>query len=408
MKLYWKDIYNFILKASPLFAGLVMSVYFQSRAFSIGFILAIVVMCLLYRRISLSKKTYLFIALCFLAILYCSIFLIKTDSSLGRILIYKISSNIYKDNWLWGIGLGEFKKTYMYYQATYFKLGNFTEKEFLLADNTYFTFNDYFQFVIETGIAGLFILLFSIIGLYKIIKAALAKSSSMILLYAIGLLLAICIAAFFNYVFYRVEFQVATLVCLVIILYYSLRRTKSIIKIFSLLIIFLILTSYYLYSYLTLNYYFASTKLMKIKELERAGYRTEAIAIAKTLNKDLDGNHEYLELTSFIFTNGMMLKEAKEETNKLIRIRPSIDAYSRLGYIYEMNNEYKKAEQAYLMAIAMVPNRFIPRYNLFKLFKSTGQEDKARNCAKIILNMPVKVPSSIVDQIKSNVKTSIY
>ena len=296
----------------------------------------------------------------------------------------------------------------MYYQAAYFKLGKFMGKEFLLADNTYFAFNDYFQFIIEMGLVGIFTILLFFAGLYKLVVTTLAKSKSLILLNSIGILLAICFASCFNFILYRPEFQMIAIVCLTIILYYYSINTDLWKKTFMIIVILLTISLYLGVNGLTLDYYLALEKLKEAKELERAGYRMEAMAITKDLEKKLSTDPEYLELTSFIFTNAMMLKEAKKETHKLIEARPSSDAYLRLGHIYELKNEYPEAERAYLMSIDMVPNRFVSRYKLYQFYKSTGQYEKAKMSAKVILNMPIKIPSVIVDQIKSNVKKDIF
>ena len=53
-----------------------------------------------------KKITLVFLPLLFT---FCLLF-IKKDSSLGRVFIYKISTNIFHDHWLWGTGFSEFKK----------------------------------------------------------------------------------------------------------------------------------------------------------------------------------------------------------------------------------------------------------------------------------------------------------
>lgn len=407
MRLFKEKAFKLILKISPMIIGLIIAVSFNSRAFSIGFVLAITTLLFLDKQVTLSRRAYLLTTLTILALLFFSIFLIKTDSSLGRMLIYKIAANIYREHWLYGIGIGNFKEVYMYYQADYFRLGKFSQQELLLADNTYYAFNDYFQLIIETGVIGVLFILFSVLSIYQLAKIALSYSNAGILWNAIGMMIAGCTAAFFNFVFYRFEFQVAGILCILIIAYFTLKKNEGEIKIISSFLLFLIICLYCTYNFLTIGYFSAYEKLKEARDLERAGYRNEAMVIVKALPKELTGSHEYLELTSFLYTNAMMLKEAKQETVKLMTVRPSSDASARLGYIYEMNNEYKDAEKAYLMAIDMVPNRFTTRYKLFMLYKKTDQKNKAMDCGKIILSMPVKIPSPIIDRIKSNVNLNI-
>ncbi len=93
--------------------------------------------------------------LIFLLVGFSSVVLVKRDSSLGRLLIYKISFDILKDNYIKGVGVGNYKILYGKYQIDYFKNGQYSTKELLLADNSVNAFNDYLQFFIETGLIGL-------------------------------------------------------------------------------------------------------------------------------------------------------------------------------------------------------------------------------------------------------------
>lgn len=141
-----------------------------------------------------------------------SIVFLKQNSSLGRLLIYKISINIYKEHWLYGIGFNKFKTTYMYYQANYFLGKNYTKQELLLADNTYYAFNDYFQFIIENGVFGLLLLILVFISVFYLFKNVIKKSSeSIIVKICCCTLITISIAALFNYFLYRYEVQIIVL-----------------------------------------------------------------------------------------------------------------------------------------------------------------------------------------------------
>ncbi len=341
-------------------------------------------------------------------LLYLILF-IKTDSSLGRIFIYKISAVIYKHNWLNGIGIGNFKTTYIYYQANYFKQGNFTIKEFLLADNTYFAFNDYFQFIIETGLKGIIILLFTGFIIYKlIVKTLINHSKNLYLLNTLAIMLAILIAAFFTYVFNKLEFQIIFITCLTIITSLALkekqRKIKTIITAIGIIIATALVGLKYNFS---LNYYFALKELKKVRPLERAGYKFEAKNLLANLDKRLRDNEEYLELNSYILTNSLALNKAEVATIKLIKHKASSTAYTRLGHIYEINNKNIPAENAYKLAVNMVPNRIISRYKLYEFYKKTGQKIKAVKCGKAILTMPIKVNSEIITLIKTTITNQL-
>jgi O-antigen ligase len=135
---------------------LILSLVYGSRAFLFGIITSVVIVSCLFQG---SRKFSLKLILSGVAIIGLLAFLsvyLKRDSSLGRLLIYKISWSMFRENY-W-TGVGNFQANYLEYQADYFCNGAFTEKEMLLADNTYFALNDYWQLIVEYGLSAILIL----------------------------------------------------------------------------------------------------------------------------------------------------------------------------------------------------------------------------------------------------------
>ena len=58
-----------------------------------------------------------------------------------------------------------------------------------------------------------------------------------------------------------------------------------------------------------------------------------------------------------------------------------------------------EAEKHYNMAAAMCPVRFMPLYELVKLYDAANRKDEVLALAKKIINKDVKVPSSTVTTI---------
>ena len=95
----------------------------------------------------------------------------KKDSANGRLLIWRVSSEMIKDRPVLGHGYGAFKAKYMDYQAGYFK-NNPGSDYALLADNVKHPFNEFIKVAVEFGIAGLLVVLFFILfALLKIVKS---------------------------------------------------------------------------------------------------------------------------------------------------------------------------------------------------------------------------------------------
>ena len=67
--------------------------------------------------------------------------------------------------------------------------------------------------------------------------------------------------------------------------------------------------------------------------------------------------------------------------------------YSRLGM-------YAESKTRLLIASDMCPVRFIPLYKLMNIYIKTGEIEKARYYAKMIINKPVKIHSGQIDWMK--------
>jgi O-antigen ligase len=276
-----------------IITGLGLSVLNGSRALTIGFTFSLIFL-LHVSKFLLRKKKLFFMGL---GILIClsSIVFFKQNSSLGRILIYKISLNIYKEHWFYGIGFNKFKTTYMYYQANYFKENSFTKQDLLLADNTYYVFNDYFQIIIENGILGLLLLLIILFFLIKLFKIVIKKPpNSNLVLICCCLIIIIGTGSFFNYFIYRFEIQIILITSLSVILFYYLPMYKIFLSCLTALLV--ILVSFHIYNYEFT--FFQRRNLTEIKELEKSGYTAEALKLTYHLPPSFKKFHEYYELLS--------------------------------------------------------------------------------------------------------------
>ena len=69
--------------------------------------------------------------------------------------------------------------------------------------------------------------------------------------------------------------------------------------------------------------------------------------------------------------------------------------------------QYDNAEKHLKLASLMCPARFVPLYELMKLYQLKGEEKKTIQIAEIILKKKVKVPSSKVEWIKEKAKNSV-
>ncbi|WP_448700916.1 O-antigen ligase family protein [Mucilaginibacter sp. AW1-3] len=399
-----KGKYSGLFSISLIVLGILVSVYLASRAFVFGYTIGLLFLLFIYYKEKLNLKNILAVCISATLTLFILVYFIKYDSSLGRILIYKISWKIFKENCFTGIGLGNFKIQYGLYQAEYFKAGAYTIKEFLLADNTYYAFNDYWEFIIEVGIPGLICLLAGFYITVNLATEALKKqgSSNTLLNLALAQLIAILVAALFTHVFEKTIVQIATIVAIFFLVIYS--------KPFNLNInIYMLGGGMFILFYFTIKYcnyvrhYQDYAEFNKGKELYKFGYITESINICKKIYPILNNDVEFL----VFYCDVLELSENKEQTSKLLSYtitkRTNNILYLKLADNYFLNGNTQRAEQIYLQAIDMVPNRFASRFKLYNFYLKTQQIKKAKAVARYMLKMPVKIPSNSVDLIRKNI-----
>ena len=81
----------------------------------------------------------------------------KKDSADGRLLIWKVTTEMIAKKPLIGHGTNGFEANYMNYQADYFSENN-NPKEALLAGNNKYAFNIFLKILSEYGLIGFIIL----------------------------------------------------------------------------------------------------------------------------------------------------------------------------------------------------------------------------------------------------------
>lgn len=388
-------------------ASVILLGFTQGRAGCIGLAIAIAYMVCQYLSATRFKRIVLFITLPVVALLTVAIGLFKSDSSSGRLLIYKVSAGMLKENWLWGIGHGQFKLQYNQYQAAYFAAHNIDSKEALLADNTFYAFNDLLQAVIENGLIALLFLAAIIFLLVLQIKKAKTNADNKYLFTAsVASLLCILTGTLFSYPLQILPIAVQATLCLCIInsfetetkFQFELSEVGRKIASSMLILLSTLLLIHYSFYF---NYKRESKQAF---ELKRAGFRQKAIEKYKHLNSLYiqEGNILYLYAQELYYIN--QLKEARETINKAKKFYRTNDVYKLSAAIESEFKNYKQAEADYKTAITMVPNRMVSRYELFEFYLERKDTASAIYWANSILNMPVKVASEKTKNIRQRTK----
>jgi tetratricopeptide (TPR) repeat protein len=404
---------SYFIKNSVLFICLLLlalSVFQSSRSFIIGYSASIIfIIHGRYGSIN-NRRITAFLLLVIISMATLLAMLYKQDSSSGRLLIYKISSAMLNENFWRGIGIGNFQLMYGHYQAEYFKSGNFSTRELLLADNTYYAFNDYYQFIIEWGVTGGLIMILYFSGVIKLLNLSFANGNSNkpILLFSTTQLIAVSVAAFFTHLFEKTFFQCTLATCIVIIAYiaFKLKLSARYVTIFLLILNGMII---FFNNAFYIIHYQAYQQWRKAKTLNAIGAKQEALKNYQALYPELKNDPDFLISYGDFFLAKGWPEKSIPLYEQAITMRTANRLFINLGNCYYLTNQHKKAETTLLKSVYIVPNRLSSRYQLFTFYCNTNQKEKAITCGNAIIRLPVKVPSAHAQfiQIKVNEKLNL-
>lgn len=377
---------------------LIISITYENRAVTFGTILGWIVYWAAGKRSKLTMIQWLLLFLLLLLFLSLLATCFKANSSAGRLLIYKVSAPMFESNWIFGIGWGNFQKTYMYYQAEYFSTGHYNNKELLLADNTYYAFNDYYQLIIELGLIGVLILLLIAAAVFCSFRLV-QKQGNQLERFLFSLILIPTTAALFTHIFENMIFQLTVGIGLLIIYRKNLRFIYLQCVMAAYVIVVITVKGSYNPIWLKdrLRFEYA-------EQISQAGYNNESKKILDTLSISLQNDPDFLTFYSEKLLLNFEAEKAITMVQKAIGIEPSSDRFVTLGKMYIVTSRYLLAESAFKTAIEMVPNRFLSRYELLKLYIWKKDSVQARICARQILSLPVKVSSIQVSRVRSLAK----
>ena len=384
---------------------ILLSIYFNSRSFLIASLVASIYL-LITANVFQPKLIIKLVAFIFpIVIAFLLTIFYKSDSTKGRILIYKISTCILRDHFLGGVGLNKFPGIYMNYQANYFRSGNYSMKELLLAGDARFVFNDYYQLILELGLTGVFLDTLYFLVVYLSVNFYRKKKTSIFIhQMLIFNIISISVAAFFTHVFENALFQ------LVLIFSFGYLWKDifkiSLLKFFSIMIPALCIFAFYNYGKY-LIYYSEYKKAGEVKILFKQGFYEEAVASYKEIYPVLRNDEDFLYYYSQALLYSYNIIEAEKIFKQLIKIRDCSIYERKLAECYLDQKRFSDAETTLVKSINMVPNRFSPRFDLFNLYLKTQQYNKAYICGQTILKLPVKVPSPIVYSIKKRTRESL-
>lgn len=327
--------------------------------------------------------------------LFVGCYFLKKDSADGRLLIWRCCWEMIKDKPLQGHGMKAFDAHYMDYQADFFSK-NPESKFVLLADNVKHEYNEYISLSIHFGIIGWGVLFTIILVLFHCYKKnpSLKARASMLSLISIGLF------AFFSYPFKYIFIWLVFLLDIIIIIHeaYPHITLKNIFAraFYSITIMgvsLFIIYKVYLRTCLELEW-------NKIAIIACQG------EMPKVSQRYQDLMPYFKENTKFLYNYAVELYMIEQYENSMNIAKQCRKIYADydLELLLAMNaikmDCYKEAEKYLKSASLMCPNRFVPLFELAKLYERNKKISKAIQIATSILNKKIKIDSPTVHSIR--------
>lgn len=326
----------------------------------------------------------------------------KQESASGRLFIWKVTLQMVEDKPVLGHGYASYAAAHNNYQADYFRNNPNDWDNAYLADGINYAFNEFLQIASETGVLGL--ALFALIFIYAISGSRNKKDgeNNKLLIAVEGSLIAILVTSLFSYPLQDVAILSVMFFNLAILSVhknsnvYTLRRSAGARKIM-VIATFVILV---LFAHLELKRFNAEKRWAYTFKLVRKG----KYDIAKQRYDELLPILKYNQY--FMFNYGAELTvmgEYKKSVEVLEQVEHRLndsDFYIYLGSSYEGLGNIDMALQCFEQAANIMPVKFFPKYKIVLLHRVQGNNAKAVEMARHIMEMPIKVDSDIVRSIR--------
>lgn len=354
----------------------------------------------------LNKKKATVLLLCFIVtsiIIYVLIYL-RITSVAGRLYIWRISSNIVdKNNFLTGIGLNRFNPIYMIKQGEYLENNPFSPFS-MLANNTEYCFNEFFQSFIETGMIGLVLLVCIILSILFIRN----KNNSEWILIVKGGIISITLFSLFSYPFHVLPILLIFFVYIAFGAFlspvghiYILNKTLSHIMSF-VLSISLCTISIFIYEKVSL--YYQALKNWNTAVLIMANYNyVESLPFYKAAYSALYQNGYFLN----DYGKNLYLMGNFSASNKILfeaaNVHITSFTYLTIGLNYDKLDNFMLAEKYYKKAYWLCPERLYPLYLLVKLYERHGKLQEACSLGNIALHKKTKTNSIAIKQMREEI-----
>ncbi len=366
-------------------------------------------------RILLKHRAFKYIAIS--AVLVCitfgyALYTLKKPSADGRLLVWKVTSQMISDRPIFGFGFEKFKSNYMLYQASYFEKNLNSAAEVATADNVDYSYNEFLHVFMEFGMLGF------LLGMLSLIWFLTSKPIGPDELYWIYIaragIISLLIFSLFSYPLDIWPIMINAVIYFAVISSYSLPELVKTgeVKV-TLKKAFLIPIGVIIIASTILSWTGLEKKRTALHTWRKASVLYGMGAQGASLSEYEKAFHQLNNDGLFLSHYGKALSMSSEHRKAIAvllsgnKLLPNTTSYTALGDSYKALGQIELAEAAYLKGYHMIPSRFYSRYNLALLYKNSGQPEKALAIAQEILNKPIKLNSAAVETIKREMREII-
>ena len=381
----------------------------RSAILAFGFSMILFVFRIKRDWIRLLLKRYclwIFLGFCFVG---GGLYFLKKPSADGRFFIDKICIHAMWSNGWKGAGLGHFGGSYGRAQAQYFKTQVYrnggeemdwsvmNEHDRLTADCPNYAFNEFLMLGVETG--PVVMLLFM-----GVIVAAITTSFKRGTIWFSGLT-SLSLFAFFSYPFHIRQFQIMFPILLSACIMDGIQYVKNNQTVMKAVVLFSILT---LIVVLKLPEY-RSLKQAELswKETEKWYNKEYYDYVVEDCNKlwpYFKNNAHYL----FAYGHSLYKTGQLEKSDSILKIGTEISNdpifWKQMGDNSIALGNYREAEERYINAFLMVPNRLYPLCLIAKLYYTVGDTARFLDMSQKIEEFIPKVESERTQRLRAEIE----
>lgn len=322
-------------------------------------------------------------------------YVLKKDSVRGRIIIWRCTWEMVKEEPLFGHGYKSFKAKYMLYQAKYFEQ-NQESGYVLLSDNVKHPFNEFLLLIVEFGLFALFLVFLFVMQLIFMYRK---RQTDELFTLAMSLL-AVAIFSSFSYPFQYPYTWFISFFCVMSIFFVS---KKSQYKIRWLSKSLILMASISLL-YITLKEMYYENKWYTVVKKNELGNMQEIMATYSTLYPHLKQNAYFLYNYAAKLNYWGYYKESSSLVEECEDCLNDYDVQMLKADDYFRVKKWDRAKKCYNMAYFMCPNRYMPLNQLHKIAVLENDSNEARKMACLIINKPIKIPSATINKMKQKMR----